>query len=120
MTDLNHDDEFTIDQDLELRALYTPGHASDHISLLMKPMVKSDLPKEEILFSGDIILGTPSTSVQDLHSYMQTLYSLRKENFSHICLPHSLNLEADSIVVPGKDKLEAYITYREDRDKAIV
>ncbi len=63
MTDLCHDDEFMIDRDFSMKALYTPGHASDHISLLMKPMPDTDLPKEEILFSGDIILGTPSTSV---------------------------------------------------------
>ena len=45
---------------------------------------------------------------------------LRKEDFSHICLPHSLDNSLDSIVVNGKEKLEDYIKYREDRDKAIV
>jgi hypothetical protein len=48
--------------------------------------------------------------------YMETLYSLRKECFHHICLPHALDNEPQSIIVEGKPKLEAYIKYREDRD----
>jgi hypothetical protein len=51
---------------------------------------------------------------------MQTLYSLRQECFSHICLPHTADLNPASIVVDGKPKLEDYIKYREDRDKAII
>lgn len=51
---------------------------------------------------------------------MQTLYSLRHECFSHICLPHTADLDPASIVVDGKPKLEDYIKYREDRDQAIV
>ena len=51
---------------------------------------------------------------------MQTLYSLRHECFSHICLPHTADLDPASIVVDGRPKLEDYIKYREDRDKAIV
>ena len=47
---------------------------------------------------------------------MDTLYRLRKEDFSHICLPHSVDLNPDSIIVPGKPKLEAYIHYREERE----
>ena len=51
---------------------------------------------------------------------MESLYSLRKESFDHICLPHSVDMNPDSIVVNGKEKLEAYIQYREERDKAII
>ena len=50
----------------------------------------------------------------------KTLYSLRKEHFEHICLPHSNDMHPDSILVEGKSKLEAYIKYREDRDKSIL
>lgn len=51
---------------------------------------------------------------------MDSLYSLRCECFEHICLPHALDNEPNSIVVDGKIKLEAYIKYREDRDKSII
>lgn len=76
--------------------------------------------EEAYLFSGDIILGTPSTSVQDLSDYMETLYALRKEEFKHICLPHSTDMTDECVIVSGKQKLEDYIKYREDRDKAII
>ena len=65
-------------------------------------------------------MGTPSTSVQEMKTYMDTLYYLRKEDFNHICLPHTADLNPQSIIVDGKTKLEDYIKYREDRDKAIV
>lgn len=78
-----------------------------------------DTPKDSYLFSGDIILGTPSTTVQDLHVYMDTLYKLRKEEFNHICLPHSLDLSIDQVIVDGPSKLEDYIKYREEREHHI-
>ena len=43
-----------------MKALYTPGHASDHFSMLLSTDDAADL---SYLFSGDIIMGTPSTSV---------------------------------------------------------
>jgi hypothetical protein len=55
-----------------------------------------------------------------MKTYMETLYSLRKVDFNHICLPHTADLNPSSIIVDGKPKLEDYIKYREDRDKAII
>jgi glyoxylase-like metal-dependent hydrolase (beta-lactamase superfamily II) len=115
--DLKHGDLFELGDTATLRALYTPGHATDHFSMLYLP---KEVGLETFLFSGDIILGTPSTSVQDMSSYMETLYALRKESFEHICLPHALDNAPESIVVAGREKLEAYIKYREDRDAVIV
>jgi len=37
---------------------------------------------------------------------MKSLYSLRKENFDNICLPHSIDMNPGSIIVNGKEKLE--------------
>lgn len=88
---MKHNDVFELTDKFSLRALYTPGHAVDHFSMLL---TNPSIP-ETYLFSGDIILGTPSTTVQDLDTYMKTLYNLRKEEFSHICLPHSVNLNPD-------------------------
>ena len=125
--DLKHNDEQDIDEEFKLRTLYTPGHTTDHVSLLLSPKhspspLPSPLPANlhSYLFSGDLILGTPSTSVQEMSSYMQSLYSLRHESFDHICLPHSVDMNPESIVVHGRDKLEAYIRYREEREQAIV
>lgn len=56
-----------------MACIFTPGHITDHVSYLLKH------PQETILVSGDIILGGPSTVVQDLKVYMNTLYSLRDD-----------------------------------------
>ena len=46
-----------------LKALYTPGHATDHFSMLLSQLSEVSDAKQTYLFSGDIIMGTPSTSV---------------------------------------------------------
>ena len=50
---------------LNIESIYTPGHISDHMSFLLKSAEEGP-----ILFSGDIILGSPSTVVEDLTVYM--------------------------------------------------
>ncbi len=75
---------------------------------------------ESVLFSGDIILGTPSTVVEDLSVYMKTLRMLRdKFTFQWVCTTHSISLDEDlvphTIMMDGPSKLAAYIKYREDR-----
>jgi glyoxylase-like metal-dependent hydrolase (beta-lactamase superfamily II) len=42
--------------------MFTPGHIDDHMSF----MLCGNVDKEEILVSGDIILGTPSSVVDNL------------------------------------------------------
>ena len=107
-----------VNQNLKLKSIYTPGHISDHMSFIY-----SGFNDQNILFSGDIILGTPSTSVTDLPQYMDTLYKLKDEklNFSHICLPHSVSLNENempgAVLVDGPKKLSEYIEYRESRLK---
>jgi glyoxylase-like metal-dependent hydrolase (beta-lactamase superfamily II) len=61
---LKHGDEFLLEEDkLNLKALYTPGHATDHFSMLLSHLPGHVDEKQSYLFSGDIIMGTPSTSV---------------------------------------------------------
>lgn len=100
-------DIYEIEAGVRLRSLETPGHISDHLSFML------ETPKENILVSGDIILGGPSTKVEHMKTYMETLYRLRKENFDWVCVPHSLDFSPEGVCLPGKEKLEAYIKYRE-------
>jgi glyoxylase-like metal-dependent hydrolase (beta-lactamase superfamily II) len=59
--DLAHGDIFDlVDDKMKIKALYTPGHATDHFSMLLT-LENDEL--QSYLFSGDIIMGTPSTSV---------------------------------------------------------
>ena len=94
---------------MSFKSLLTPGHCSDHMSFLLS------CPSERILFSGDVILGSPSTSVENLNDYMLSLYKLLKLPIDYICLPHSVDQQIESIIVEGKKKLLEYVRYREDR-----
>lgn len=72
---------------------------------------------EEILFSGDIILGTPSSIVDNLTYYMDTLSSLIniEPAIEWICLPHSIHpTDKEALMVPAKEKLSSYLKYRQD------
>mmetsp|Transcript_32021 Transcript_32021/g.48999 ORF Transcript_32021/g.48999 Transcript_32021/m.48999 type:complete len:213 (+) Transcript_32021:127-765(+) len=115
---INEGDKFDLKSEapnipeLSLRALYTPGHISDHMSFLLEGA------PETVLFSGDIILGSPSTVLQDFPTYMETLYSLRKVQFDKVCVPHSVSLQFEGMadeeidaqfMMDGHPKLEAYI-----------
>ena len=104
---------------MRLEAIYTPGHISDHMSFLMTH--EGAEAAETILFSGDIILGSPSTAVENLSDYMETLRKLKETpayHFDHICVPHSVALDADDptlVMMEGQKKLNEYIKYRVDR-----
>ena len=67
---------FELDDHISIESIFTPGHIDDHVSFLM---VEKNL-NERILFSGDIILDSPSTVVDDLPVYMESLYKI-KDNF---------------------------------------
>ena len=73
------------------------------------------------LFSGDHILGSPSTFAEDLSSYMSSLYKLRdikENNFDYLLVAHSVSIkeeDANTVIMDGPSKLAKYIRYREGR-----
>ncbi|KAF6779554.1 Beta-lactamase protein 2, partial [Paragonimus kellicotti] len=58
---------------IQLRVLFTPGHAEDHICLLME----NHLGQATAVFTGDAILGHGSTTVRNLPDFMRSLYRIR-------------------------------------------
>ena len=94
--------------DVALRAIFTPGHAVDHVCY--------NLSKERVLFTGDTILGASSSSVMDLKDYMKTLEKLAKLRVDTICPAHGP-------VVPspkGPVLAKSYIDHRNMREKQVL
>ena len=91
-----------------LRALFTPGHAIDHVCY--------HLAAERVLFTGDTILGASSSSVSDLYEYMRTLGKLSKLRVDTIAPAHG------PVVAPprGRRLVDWYITHRQQRENEVV
>ena len=70
---------------------------------------------ETHLVTGDVILGSPSSVVEDLDAYLTTLRRIQTLPLDYLLLPHSLGLEKDQVMVPAKEKIQAYLNYREER-----
>jgi endoribonuclease LACTB2 len=93
-----------------LRAVYTPGHAPDHLCFVLE--------EEQNLFSGDNVLGVGTTVIPggsgDLGDYMDSLERLRAEAPRQIYPAHGPRIES------GVAKIEEYIAHRLERERQIV
>jgi hydroxyacylglutathione hydrolase len=93
-----------------LRALHTPGHASDHVSYYLE--------EERALFTGDLILGGSTTVIPpddgDLGVYLASLRRLLDVDIRRIYPGHGPVLE------PARPVIEQYIAHRLDRERQIL
>jgi hydroxyacylglutathione hydrolase len=93
-----------------LRALHTPGHASDHLCYY--------LDEERALFTGDVILGGSTTVIPpddgDLAAYLASLRRLLDLDVTRIYPGHGPVLE------PARPVIEAYIAHRLERERQIL
>jgi hydroxyacylglutathione hydrolase len=93
-----------------LRALYTPGHASDHLCYYLE--------EERALFTGDLILGGSTTVIPpddgDLTDYMASLRRVLTLDVQRIYPAHGPVLE------PARPVIEGYIAHRLERDTQIL
>lgn len=89
-----------------LRALFTPGHAEDHICYYLKA--------DQVLFSGDNILGNSSSSVRNLKQYMASLELMARQNPAILCPGHG------QVIYDGAARIRRYIRHRQEREAQLL
>jgi glyoxylase-like metal-dependent hydrolase (beta-lactamase superfamily II) len=91
-----------------LRAVATPGHASDHLAFVAGG----------VCFSGDAVLGEGSVFVWPdpgaLRGYLEALGRLRAMDLRAICPGHG------PVVLDPAAKLDEYVAHRLDRERRLV
>jgi len=104
------DDEVIEIGGASLRALHTPGHASDHLCYYLEP--------EGALFAGDVVAGFGTVVISppdgNLGDYMQTLKRLRQIAPERIYPGHG------PVVEDGVGKLDEYIGHRLERERQVL
>jgi glyoxylase-like metal-dependent hydrolase (beta-lactamase superfamily II) len=93
-----------------LRALHTPGHASDHLCFYLE--------EERALFTGDLVLGGSTTVIPpddgDLADYLGSLRRILALDVQRIYPAHGPVLE------PARPVIEGYLAHRAERDRQIL
>lgn len=89
-----------------LRAIYTPGHADDHMSLVLE--------EENAVFSGDTVLGEGTTQFEDLYDYMLSLDKILHLRSDRIYPSHG------ALIENTQKHLEMYISHRNMREQQIM
>lgn len=89
-------------------ALATPGHASDHVCLLLG----------RACFTGDTVLGRGTAFIApgegSLSTYLHSLRRLAKLDLEVLCPGHG------PYVWDPRDKLEQYLSHRLDRERGLL
>jgi glyoxylase-like metal-dependent hydrolase (beta-lactamase superfamily II)/8-oxo-dGTP pyrophosphatase MutT (NUDIX family) len=94
--------------DAHLRVVYTPGHSSDHVCLLL----------DDVLFSGDTILGEGTAVIAPpdgkLDDYIASLRRLRTLPLSRILPGHFRSVDN------AHGLIDDYLAHREKRHQSIL
>jgi glyoxylase-like metal-dependent hydrolase (beta-lactamase superfamily II) len=89
-----------------LRALFTAGHEDDHVAYY--------LAADQVLFSGDTILGNSTGTVRNLKEYMASLELMARQRPVLICPGHG------QVVQNGAERIQYYIQHRQERERQVL
>ncbi len=100
-------DLIDLDGGVRVQVMATPGHSIDSLCFYIE--------EEGVLFTGDTLLGSSTTTVWDLATYRQSLNRLLAlPNLKVICPGHG------KIVNDPRERLEMYVKHRDMREKQIL
>jgi hydroxyacylglutathione hydrolase len=104
------DGERVMANGLTIEAIFTPGHAVDHLCYYLED--------DRILFSGDLILGTGTTVIPvdggDMAAYLASLRRLLELDIREIYPGHG------PVIDRPREYILAYIRHREIREEQIL
>ncbi|KAL4403131.1 secondary metabolite biosynthesis protein [Malassezia pachydermatis] len=109
-----------------VRALYTPGHAADHMMFLLE--------EDNILLTGDNVLGRGSTVFEDLILYMHgiqrglSLLTMRPATPLGVVGTPMTGMSGENVLFPGhgpvipkgKETLRRYLKHRVEREEQLL
>ena len=91
---------------VSLRALFTPGHEDDHVCYYLRA--------DNVLFSGDNILGNSSSSVRNLKQYMASLELMARQRPAIICPGHGQTIHN------GEARIRWQLHHRQEREDQVL
>jgi glyoxylase-like metal-dependent hydrolase (beta-lactamase superfamily II) len=95
---------------LELKAVHTPGHTSDHVAFFE--------PESGSLFTGDAVLGRGTSFIDppdgDLVAYLRSLKRMVELG------PRTIYPGHGPVVLRGREKLLEYLAHREEREAQVL
>lgn len=96
-----------LDGGVRVQVLFTPGHSPDSICFYVE--------EEGVLFTGDTLLGSSTTTVHNLADYRRSLRRLLElPKLDVICPGHG------AIVTDPRERLQMYVAHRDERERQIV
>eukprot|EP00928_Gymnodinium_smaydae_P047889 TRINITY_DN31994_c0_g1_i1.p1 TRINITY_DN31994_c0_g1~~TRINITY_DN31994_c0_g1_i1.p1 ORF type:complete len:338 (-),score=29.09 TRINITY_DN31994_c0_g1_i1:65-1078(-) len=84
-----------------LRVMHTPGHANDHVTLMLE--------EEQAMFTADNVLGTGTPVFRDLPLYLRSLQQMLAQK------PKRLYTSHGPVVEDGQALIQEYISHRNER-----